>query len=47
MPILFKRRRRNEDKSQWSKERWQDHLISTAQSESERQEIYAMFSRES
>lgn len=34
-----------EDRSQWSDERWRDHLISQARSQSERDEIYAIFSR--
>lgn len=39
------KRNKVEDRSKWSTERWYQHALDSAFTESERQEIHAIFSR--
>lgn len=38
-------RKKRHDRTHWSNQRWYDHLMQNAMSESERNEIHAIFNR--
>ena len=43
---LNPKRRKSADRTSWSAERWMNHLLANATTESERSEIQAIFTRD-